>query len=115
MAVALLNDIVEDGVWQGDLVKYLNNMQLILNELQADHATMRTEVVAIGTTLADIKTQFDAHTHTQKDGDSGQTSIPDDTAGGVATAGTDRVITDTSGSSVPAALSNSTALKLTKG
>jgi len=147
MAVALLNDIVEDGVWQGDLVKYLNNMQLILNELQADaatskitvdalvalttelrtdHGTTRTEQIAIGTTLADYKAQFDLHTHTQQDGDGAQTSKADTTAEGVANAGSDVVFTDTSGSppaaisaaaaaAGPAALTNSTALKLTKG
>lgn len=80
------------------LMAAINQLATLTAELKADHATARTELIAIGATLADYKTQFDAHTHTQEDGDGSQTSIPDDTAGGVATAGTDRVFTDTSGS-----------------
>lgn len=113
MAAALQEGIVEDGVLQGDLVKYLNNIQLIVNELQADHATMRTEVIAIGTTLADYKAIYDAHTHLS-DGNAATVSLPD-TDSPTGSPGTASAMTDTSGSSVPAALSNSTALKLTKG
>ena len=145
MAVALLNDIVEDGVWQGDLVKYLNNMQLILNELQADaatskttvdalvtlttelrtdHATTRAEQIAIGTSLADYKAIYDAHTHLA-DGNAATVSLPD-TSAPTGSPGAASAFTDTSGSppaaitapaaaAGPAALTNSTALKLTKG
>ena len=67
-----------------------------IRNLVTDIEVLRVEVAAIGTTLADYKTQFDAHAHTQEDGDGSQTSIPDDTAGGIAGAGTDRVFTDTS-------------------
>lgn len=115
MAELLQHDIKEDGTWQGDLRKYLNNVLLVVNEIQADQATLRTELLAIGTTLANLKTNFDLHTHTQQNGDGAQTSKADDTAEGVANAGTDVVFTDTSGSSVPAALTNSTALTLSKG
>lgn len=76
----------------------VDELKTLTDELRADHATFITEETAIGTTLASVKTQFDAHTHTQQDGDSAQTSIPDDTAGGIATAGNDRTISDTSGS-----------------
>ncbi len=145
--VALEHDIKEDGVWQGDLVKFQNNVLDLINELQADHATQkvttdeiktlidelhddaatnRTELLAIGTSLGDFKTIFDAHTHTQQDGDSAQSSIPDDTAAGITQAGTAVVFTDTSGSPAatltalkptagPATLTNATALVLTKG
>ncbi|MCK5444440.1 MAG: hypothetical protein KAI73_02380 [Rhodospirillaceae bacterium] len=147
MALVLENDIIDSGMWQADLVKFLNNVLDIVNELQADaatskttvdalvalttelrtdHGTTRTEQIAIGTSLADFKTNFDLHTHTQQDGDGAQTSKADDTAEGVANAGTDVIFTDTSGSppaaitapaaaAGPAALTNSTALKLTKG
>lgn len=113
MAALLQADIVEDGVLQGDNVKFLNNILLIVNELQADHATLRTEVIAIGTTLADFKAIYDAHTHTA-DGNASRTSLPD-TGSPTGSPNGASAFTDTSGSSVPAALSNSTALKLTKG
>lgn len=147
MAALLQAGIKEDGLLQGDLVKLLNNIILVVNEqqtdhattktavdelntltdeLRADHATFITEQTAIGTTLADYKTEFDLHTHTQQNGDSAQTSKADTTAEGVANAGSDVVFTDTSGSppatitageatAGPAALTNSTALKTTKG
>ncbi len=47
MAGTLQQNIVELGMTQGDLVKYLNNIQLVVNELQADHATYKTVVDAI--------------------------------------------------------------------
>ncbi len=47
MAGTLEQDIVETGLLQGDLVKYLNNIQLVVNELQADHATYKTVVDSI--------------------------------------------------------------------
>lgn len=115
MVKKLQSDIVENGVGQGDLVKFQNNVLDLINELQADAATNRTELLAIGTTLADFTTNFDLHTHTQQDGDGAQTSKADDTAEGVANAGTDVVFTDTSGGSVPPTLTNNTPLKLTSG
>ena len=113
MATALRADIVEDGVLQGDNVKFLNNILLVVNELQADHATMRTEVLAIGTTLASVKAKYDAHVHTA-DGNASRTSLPD--AGSpTGSPSAASVIADTSGSSVPAALSTSTDIKPPKG
>ena len=50
-AKTLLQNIVELGMTQGDLVKYLNNIQDIVNELQSDHATYKTVVDAIIATL----------------------------------------------------------------
>lgn len=85
--------------------------KVVVDELHDDHATFRTEQIAIGATLADYKTEFDLHTHTQQDGDSAQTSKADTTAEGVANAGTDVTFTDTSGSP-PATL---TATKATAG
>jgi len=76
-------------------------------ELRADHATMRTEVIAIGTTLANIKTIYDAHTH-ECPGSSyaaSRCSTPDTGAAeNSLAASAASAITDTSGSSVPAAL-----------
>lgn len=113
MAAKLQQGIVEDGVLQGDMVKFLNNVLLVVNELQTDHATMRTEVLAIGTSLASVKAIYDAHTHTS-DGNASRTSKPD-TGSPTGSPSSASAITDTSGSSVPAALTNSTALKLTRG
>ena len=118
MAVALAQEITENGINQGDLVKLLNNIILVVNELQADHATMRTEVIAIGATLASVKTKYDAHTHEAQGSSAtaGRTSTADTGAAeNSLTASAASAVTDTSGSSVPAALSNATALKTTGG
>jgi len=113
MANTLEHDITDTGAWQRDLYLWMENVNAIVNEIQTDHATMRTEVIAIGTSLASVKAIYDAHVHTA-DGNASRTSIPDaGTATGSASAPS--VIADTSGSSVPATLTNSTALKLTKG
>lgn len=68
----------------------------VMGAVLADLTALRAEVVLIGTTLADYKAKYDAHTHTQEDGDSAQTSIPDTTAGGVAAATAASVFTDSS-------------------
>lgn len=47
MAATLQQDIVETGVQQGDLVKYLQNIRDIVNELQTDHATYKTVIDSI--------------------------------------------------------------------
>ena len=101
-AAANITKVPKSLLWS--MMHVINQLATLTAELRADHATLRTELIAIGVTLADYKTEFDAHTHTQEDGDGAQTSIPDDTAGGIAGAGTDRVFTDTSGGSVPATL-----------
>ena len=93
----------------------------LTTELRTDHATFITEQTALGTTVGDYKAIYDAHTHTQQDGDSAQSSLPDTTAGGVAAATGASAFTDTSGSppasitapaaaAGPAALTNSTAI-----
>ncbi len=118
MAATLQGDIREDGMGQGDLVKLLNNIVLVVNELQTDHATMRTEVIAIGTSLASVKTKYDAHTHKlpATPAEDENTSAPDTTtATGSKAPGGASAVADTSGGSVPAALTNSTALVTTKG
>ena len=51
MATALIQDITENGMGQGDLVKLLGNVRDLVNELQDDHATFRT-VVADSKALA---------------------------------------------------------------
>jgi len=113
MAAKLLADIVGDGMNQPDLVRYLNNILLVVNELQTDHATNRTELIALGTTVGNYKTIYDAHTHLA-DGNAATVSLPD-TSSPTGSPGAASAFTDTSGSSVPGALTNSTALKLTKG
>ena len=112
MAETLSQDITENGVNQGDLIKLLNNIILVANELQADHATFRTEQIAIGTTLADFKAIYDAHVHTA-DGNASRTSIPDSgSPTGSPSAGS--AFSDTPGSP-PATLTNNTAIKTTAG
>jgi hypothetical protein len=113
MANTLEHDIAAGGSWQADVFKWMENVNAIVNELQTDHATMRTEVIAIGTSLASTKAIYDAHTHLA-DGNANTVSLPD-TSSATGSAGAASAITDTSGSSVPATLTNSTALKLTKG
>jgi len=118
MAVALKADIKESGVGQGDLVKTLNNIILVLNEIQDDQATNRTELLAIGTSLASVKAKFDAHTH-ESPGSSftvSRGSLPDTgSAENSLAASAASVIADTSGSSVPATLTNGSNVVLTKG
>lgn len=85
--------------------------KVIMDELVDDHATYRTEVVAIGTTLANFKTIYDGHTHLA-DGNAATVSLPD-TNSPTGSPGAVSAFTDTSGSSVPAALTSSaTALTL---
>lgn len=109
----LAQDITGRGMGQGDLVLLLENLVDLINELQDDHATMRTEVIAIGTSLASTKAIYDAHTHTA-DGNAARTSLPD-TGSPVGSPSAASAITDTSGSSVPATLTNATNLVLTGG
>jgi len=113
MANPLEFELTISGMNQADLFRWMENVNSVVNELQADHATMRTEVIAIGTTLADVKAIYDAHTHLS-DGLAATVSLPD-TDAPTGSPGTASAMTDTSGSSVPAALTNSTALKFTAG
>lgn len=109
----LPQDITETGHDQTSLTKMLLNIMDLINELQTDAGTMRTEVVAIGTTLADYKAIYDAHTHKLPATpiEDENTSAPDTTAAtGSKAPGAASAFTDTSGSSVPAALTNSTAI-----
>jgi hypothetical protein len=41
MAEILNNDVTENGLLQGDLVKVLKNLRDVVNELQTDHATTK--------------------------------------------------------------------------
>lgn len=47
MAVTLQSDIQANGVTQGDLVRYLQNVRDVVNELQTDHATFKSVVDSI--------------------------------------------------------------------
>jgi len=83
-------DIKRGGYWDADLVKFLENILAIVNELQTDHATYRANLVAL---------------YAQMDADAG-------------TLGTDYVATlgaSGSGDALPATLTNSTALSLNAG
>lgn len=143
MAATLDQAITENGMNQGDLVKLLNNLILAVNELitdhatnktavdelnlltdelRADHATFITEQTAIGTTLADYKAIYDAHTHTA-DGNASRTSLPD-TGSQTGSPSAASAFTDTSGSppatisaaeatAGPAALTNNATLVTT--
>lgn len=118
MALTLKSSITGTGINQGDLVDLLTNIIAVVNELQTDHATARTELVAIGTTLASVKTKFDAHTH-ESPGTTyaaSRGSTPDTGAAeNSLAASAASAVADTSGSSVPATLTNSTALTMSKG
>ena len=85
--------------------------KVLIDELTDDHATARTEIVAIGTTLASVKAIHDAHTH-ECPGSSytaSRCSTPDTGAAeNSLAASAASAVTDTSGSSVPAAM---TAIK----
>jgi hypothetical protein len=51
MAVTLPSDITENGVNQGSLVLFLQNVRDLVNELQADHATNKTIIDELKTDL----------------------------------------------------------------
>jgi hypothetical protein len=90
MANTLEHDIAAGGSWQADVFKWMENVNAILNELQTDHPLYVAQLNALVAKL---------------DGDGGITD-------------TDYVAKlGASGSVAPtaAALTNSTALKLTKG
>lgn len=90
MANKLEHDILRTGAWQADEVKLYENLIAIINELITDHELIRANLVAC---------------YAQLDADSG-------------TLGTDYVTKlGASGSeaALPATLTNTTALKLTKG
>jgi len=92
----------------------LDALRTIANELRTDHATARTELVAIGTTLADVKTIYDAHTHECPGSThaASRCSTPDTGAAENALAASAAsAITDTSGSSVPATLTAPAAVE----
>lgn len=116
--LALGAKVTGQGIGQGDLVKVLTNMVNLINELRADHATARTELIAIGTALASVVTKYDAHTHKlpATPAEDENTSAPDTTtATGSKAPGSASAISDTSGSSVPATLSNNSDIVLTAG
>lgn len=123
----LLEDVAESGLNQGDLVKLLNNLVRAVNEmvtdhattktavddlntltdeLRTDHATFRSEQIAIGTTLANYKSLYDGHTHLA-DGNAATVSLPD-TSSPTGSPGSASAFTDSSGSP-PAAISASEA------
>jgi len=85
----------------------IDALRTIANELRTDHATVITELTAIGTTLASVKSIYDAHVH-ECPGSSHtacRCSTPD--TGGAENslaASAASAITDTSGSSVPSTL-----------
>lgn len=124
MANALQQDIQRSGWNQGDVVAFLENVRDLCNELQTDHATTKTTVDAARTAIieliddhatniaviAELKTAVNAII----------TAATSDSATNIA------AVTPVSGSPAatltagdpaagPATLTNSTALKLTKG
>lgn len=91
MAKTLLSNITENGLNQGDLVKFLNNVVDVVNELQADHATFITLTSANKTAINAVIT-----------------AATSDSATNIA------AVTPVSASAV-STLTNSTALTLNKG
>lgn len=91
--------------------------KVIIDELILDHATARIELIAIGTTLASVKTKYDAHTHECPGSThtASRCSTPDTGAAeNSLAASAASAVSDTSGSSVPATLTAvTTALTVT--
>ena len=54
----------------------VDGLVTLTTELRDDHATFITAITNIGTTVANYKTIYDAHTHTA-DGNASRTSLPD--------------------------------------
>src|SRR4051812_41785619 len=58
-ATALIQGITENGVLQGDLVKYLGNVRDVVNEVQTKFATTKTTVDALRTAVLELKADHD--------------------------------------------------------
>lgn len=58
MALPLQHAITENGIVQGDLYRLLSNIADLVNELQADHATLRTVIGDIKTLTNDIRAKM---------------------------------------------------------
>jgi len=90
-----------------DIHAFYVEIKALIDEFRTDHATSRTELLAIGTSLADFKAIYDAHTH-ECPGSSFTASRCSTADTGSAenslTASAASAFTDTSGSSVPATL-----------
>lgn len=116
MAVALAQEITENGLNQGDLVKLLNNIILVVNELQADHATFKTLTDEVNTDGDAVFADLTA-IHASILGITAQL----DTDGGVtdttyASGNNPAALTATAiAAANPATLTNATALKTTAG
>lgn len=91
MANSLPSSITVTGLDQVSLVKYLENIQSVVNELQTDHATFRTTVNANTTAINAIIA-----------------AATTDSATAIAAV-------STVSTTAPAALTNSTALTMLKG
>lgn len=116
MAATLESDIVENGMTQGDLVRYLQNVRDVVNELQTDHATIKTFIdeckTDIDAAVADITAMRAAIVGitAKLDADSGVTDV------NYASSWDPAAQTSTSiAAAAVATLTNSTALKLTGG
>lgn len=116
MAETLVKDITEQGLDQGDLVKFLTNVTAVVNELQADHATnktlldeLKTDLTALIADVTAIRTAFVGAT-AKLDADSGVNDT--DYASSLDPAAL--TVTAIAASSA-ASLTNSTALTLSKG
>ena len=90
MVNTLENDILRTGSWQADEVKLLENLVAVMNELITDHALIRANLVALYAKL-----------------DAAVGTLEQDFVAVLGAAG--------STAALPATLTNSTALKLTKG
>ena len=99
-----------NGHTQEDIQEWIVAATTAINELIDDHASIVTELTAIGTTLADYKAIYDAHTH-ECPGSSfaaSRCSTPDTGAAeNSLTASAASAFTDTSGGAVPATLAAS--------
>lgn len=60
MATPLEADITINGLNQPDLVRLLQNLRDVVNELQTDHATLLADITAIRNAVVGITAQLDA-------------------------------------------------------
>jgi hypothetical protein len=89
------------------LMAIANAAAVSANEQRADHAAVRTELLAIGATVADYKALYDVHTHECQGSSAaaGRCSTPDTGAAeNGLTASAASAFTDTTGGSVPPTL-----------
>jgi hypothetical protein len=116
MPEILEQDITGSGLNQGDLVKLLTNIKDVVNEIQADHATVKTFIdelkLDFDRSVTDLGVLRTAITTLTAKLDLDATVTDSNYA---ATCNPAAITATTIAATAVATLTNSTALKLTKG